>query len=217
MGGTGNLPVHPLLSHSPAIDAAISDTTLDQERDGWIASVDTVTPTLWQVFDRVVDGDGDGIPQLDLGAFELNLRWQTELLVVQGKGASEHRIVTTPIGFDRGAGTEYAAAGASGEFVTYVLPIAAPGTYAIAVGVMKAPNGGQFQLAIADDPNGPWTDVSGVQETYAPGTTFAELPIAASLSFAAAGPKYFRFTVRGRNAASSGYELFLDYLTPTKM
>jgi hypothetical protein len=37
-----------------------------------------------------------------------------------------------------------------------------------------------------------------------------------SVSFATAGQKFFRFTMTGKNDASSGYDLTLDYLSVTK-
>src|SRR5581483_11170324 len=187
MGGNGNLPVHPLLPGSPAIDAASDSTATDQQRDSWIAVEDAPTPQTWTVWDRLVDGNGDGVPSPDLGAYEMNLRWQTELLAVQAMGPASHVVVTTPSGYDRGAGTSYAATSAGADqFVTYVLPIAQAGTYSISVGVMKSGQSGQFQLAVAEDPAGPWTNVGGVQDTYASSPVFGERNLETQLSFSTA-------------------------------
>lgn len=209
MGGTGNLPVHPLLSQSPAIHADVGGVTPDQERDGWIASVDSVQPPPWMLFGRALGGDGG--PGSDLGPVEMNARWQTELLAVQAKGPAPHTVVTEPMGFDRGAGTSYAATSAIGEFVTYVLPVTEIGTHAIEIGVMKGNACGQFQLAIADDPAGPFLDLGDLQDTYAPSLYFPALALP-TVTFDSPGPKYFRFTVTGKNPASSAYGLYLDYI-----
>jgi len=216
MGGSGALPVHPLLPGSPAIDAGIDDETEHEQRDDWIASIDPPMVDNWTLFDRVVDGDGDGDAVRDLGAYEMNLRWQTELLGVAATGPSAHEVVTAPDGFDRGAGTSYAATGATGEFVTYLLPVAEAGRYDVAVGVMKSPDAGTFRLAVADDPAGPWKDVGAVQDDYAASPTFAELGPLAAAAFTTPGEKYLRVSVAGKNDASAGYHLFLDYvrLTP---
>src|SRR5262249_43264764 len=153
-----DLPVHVPRRGSPAIDATPDDGAADQQRDDWIAVLDSLPPLDWMLFDRVVDGDGNGSAVRDLGAYEVNDVWQTELLAVAGKGPSPHTIVTAPE-LDRGAGTAYAANGGTGEFVTYRLPIAEAGTYDIDISVMEANSGGQFQLAVADGPSGPWMTV----------------------------------------------------------
>ena len=214
MGGTGNLPVHPLLSQSPALHADVGDVAADQERDGWIASVDPAQPPPWMLFGRAVRGEG-GLAT-DLGPVEMNARWQIELLAVQAKGPAPHTVVTEPMGFDRGAGTSYAATGASGEFVTYVLPVTEAGTYAIDVGVLQGNASGQFQLAIAGDPAGPFVDLGGLQDTYAPNVSFPAVAFP-PFTFDAPGQKYLRFTVTGKNPASSAYGLYLDYIDVARM
>jgi hypothetical protein len=210
MGGTGNLPVHPLLRGSPALDAASDNDRLEQQRDSWIELVDPPNAPPWILFDRVVDGDGDGVAVRDLGAYEVNDVWQTELLVVQAKGPAPHAVVTTPGGYDRGAGTSYDATDANGQFVTYLVPVAETGNYAISVRVRQAGDAGRFQASVADDPAGPWTNLGPVQETYAASAGFAERSLAASHAFATTGGKLLRFTVAGKDAASAGYRLFLD-------
>lgn len=214
MGGKASLPVLPLLPGSPAIDAAPGGPA-DQERDDWIASVDPPAPDDWTRFDRNVDGDGDGVAVPDLGAYEVNLRWQTELLAVAATGPAPHTVITTPDGFDRGAGTLYAATSDAGEFVTYVVPVAEAGTYDVTVGLMTAPDAGAFRLAAADDPGGPWTDVGAVQDGYAMDAAFTEVGPLSRVTFTAPGQKYLRFTVAGKNAQGGGYRLYLDYLRLT--
>jgi hypothetical protein len=217
MGGAGNLPVHALRRGSPAIDAGLDDGAEGQQRDAWIALFDPPSPPPWSLFDRVVDGDGDGSAVRDLGAYEANDVWQTELLAVAGKGPAAHVLVTTPAGYDRGAGTSYAATGATGQFVTYLVPFAEAGSYAISVGVKHAGDAGQFQAAIADSAGGPWTDLGGVQDTFGGDAAFEARSLAASHQVASAGQKLLRFTVTGKNTGSAGYQLFLDYVKAAKL
>lgn len=215
LGGTESLPVHPLRRGSPAIDAAPDDRAEDQQRDSWIALYDSPSPPAWTVFDRVVDGDGDGTAVRDLGAYEVNDRWETELLAVAATGPALHEVVVTPDGYNRGAGTDYAATNATDQFVTYVVPIAERGRYALAVRVRQARDAGQFRVAVADGGDGPWTNLGDVQDSYAASGAFAELSLATAHDFATVGQKMFRFTVAGKNAASSGHHLFLDYIRAT--
>ena len=213
MGGAENLPLHPLLQGSPAIDAGLDDLADDQQRDPWVAISDARPPPPdWMMFERVVDGDGDGLAVRDLGAFEANDVWQTELLQVRAKGLGTHAVVTLPDGFARGAGTSYAANSASsGEFVTYVVPIAEAGSYQVSVGVRRADDAGQLQVSIADDPAGPWLELGAPHDTYAQSSQIDEIQLA-RLDVAAPGQKLVRFTVSGKHPESRGFHLHLDFI-----
>jgi len=216
MGGVGDLPVHPLLPGSAAIDAVTSPAaTYEDQRDGWIPDLDPPVMggmSSWTLFDRAADGDGDGRTAADFGAIEMNPRWQTELLSVADKGAATHQVVVTPAGLDRGAGTSYAAKGATNEFVTYRLPVAEAGYYDVTIGLLRTPMGGKLQLAIADATSGAWTDLGAPQDAFAASGTFAALGPFRSPLFVTPGEKLIRFTVVGKNPASDGYELTLDYI-----
>jgi alpha-tubulin suppressor-like RCC1 family protein len=216
MGGASDLPIHPLLVGSPAIDTALDDTPPDQQRDAWIDDVDPGTPVAWTMFDPLVDGDGDGTAVRDLGAIERNDRWQTELLAVRAQGASPHTVVTIPGGYDRGAGTTYAATSAASEFVTYALPIGEPGRYDLTVGARTDDGGGKFQVAIAEDPAGPWTALGTEQDGYSKTGAFVSLGPFTTPLFPSAGEKLLRFTVTGKNPAASGYHVSLDFVEAKK-
>jgi alpha-tubulin suppressor-like RCC1 family protein len=216
MGGEGDLPLHPLLVGSPAIDAALGDTTPDQQRDGWIKDFDTDVPADWMMFDPLVDGDGDGHAVRDLGAYERDDRWQAELLAVRAVGASATSVVTLPSGYDRGAGTLYTAASATNEFVTYALPIGEPGRYDLTIGVRRDADVGKFQVAIAESPGGPWTALGPEQDGYAATSSFAALGPFVTPLFASPGEKLVRVTVTGKNPASTSYRLYLDYIDAKK-
>jgi len=215
MGGEGNLPLHPLLVGSPLIDAAPDDSVQDEQRNSWIADVDPPQPTAWTVFDPFVDGDGDGKAARDLGATERNERWQTELLAVRAQGPSTHTVVTIPGGYDRGAGTTYGATSATNEFVTYALPIGEPGRYQVTIGGRSDADAGKFKVEIADDPAGPWTALGVEQDGFGNPSAFLSFgPFPAT--FASAGEKLVRFSVTGKNAASTGFRLTLDYVDAKK-
>ncbi|HEY8927034.1 MAG TPA: hypothetical protein VIU64_21775 [Polyangia bacterium] len=216
MGGVGDLPVHPLLADSPALDAVPTTRPLplEDQRDEWIGALDPPRADDATSFDRAVDGDGDGRAASDLGAVEMSARWQTELLAVAA--ASPHQVVVTRAAdLDRGAGTEYAATGGKDESVTYRVPVPVAGFYDFTVGVLRTPSGGTFQMAVAESPSGPWTDLGASADTFASAAAPAALgPVAppGGLRFASAGEVLVRFTVAGRNAASGGYHLDLDYI-----
>jgi len=223
LGGTGDLPVHPLLAGSPALDAVPNErpVPLEDQRDAWIGALDPPPPLAdgAALFDRAVDGDGDGRAAPDLGAVEMSSRWQTELLTPEATGPSPHQVVSVPgAGLDRGAGTEYAAASAKDEFVTYRVPVPDAGFYDFTVGFLRTQAGGTFQMAVAEGPNGPWTDLGAPADTFAtagaPASmgTIGTLGPAAGPRFTSAGEVLVRFTVAGRNPASGGYHLALDYI-----
>ncbi len=100
--------------------------------------------------------------------------------------------------------------------MTYVVPIAEAARHDVTVGVRKGPDAGQFQLAIASGAAGPWTDLGPPQDGYAASAAFAALGPFPTPIFAAAGEKLVRFTVVGKNAASTGHGLFLDYIDARK-
>ena len=216
MGGLANLPIHPLRRGSPAVDATPDGAGESQQRDPWVAISDPFPPPPdWMMFERIVDGDGDGTAIGDLGAFEANDVWQVELLRVLEAGPGTHAVVTAPDGYARGAGIRYAATSASGEFVTYALPVAEAGGYWLSLGVRRAEDAGQLQVAIAHDPAGPWLDLGSPLDTYAPSSEFEEISLA-QLDVAAAGEKLIRFKVSGKRAESRGFHLYLDYIRMKK-
>ena len=211
-GRRGRPAAAPAAGRQPGLDGAIGETGRDDQRNSWIDNLDPGQPAEWTVFDTLGDGDGDGTAVRDLGAYERNDRWQTELLAVRAQGPASHSIVTIPGGYDRGAGTAYAAASATNELVTYALPVAEAGRYDVSIGARLDPDAGKFQVAIANDPAGPWTPLGGEQDGYASVSGFASLGPFPTPLFASPGEKLVRFSVTGKNPASAGHKLYLDFI-----
>ena len=123
-GARATCPLHPLLAGSPAVDGALGDGMRDEQRDGWIdrlRSADARRPG--RSSSPLVDGDGDGTAAP-------RSRRRTNATIAGRPSCSpcarrvrpRTRVVTIPGGYDRGAGTTYAATSATNEFVTYALP-----------------------------------------------------------------------------------------------
>lgn len=103
-----------------------------------------------------------------------------------------------------GAGTYFNAI-APGNYVKYTVPVAKAGTYRVRIGIKTKRNKGIWQLAI----NG--LNLGQPQDEYYPSITYGvrDLSIA---SFSVAGNYAFKFTVKGKNASSTGYTLGFDYI-----
>lgn len=95
------------------------------------------------------------------------------------------------------------------DYATYTVPLAQAGTYTIKVRVKRHTSRGKFQLAIDGSNQG------SVQDLYSTlANDYVELNLG-SKTFSSAGDKNFTFTVTGKNAGSSGYDLMLDSITLT--
>lgn len=213
MGGNG-LPVVPLLLGSAAIDAntEATGTRQVQGRDSW-TEFDTM-PASWQLLQRDVDGDGNGSVLMDVGAFEFNRLWQSEITkvhaVVDGTLNTEHVFT-----YSRGAGQKFApgAACSGTASVTYAIPTAEIGRWWwAAVGVKRSSEAGKFRLALANFPNGPWLTSAEVN-TYSP-TTGASRVELGGFFLQSAGEKYAKLTVTGKGTTAAGgaCNLFVDYI-----
>src|SRR5205823_2464053 len=80
-----------------------------------------------------------------------------------------------------------------------------PGTYQVRVGTQSKPNKGIFQLSINGAKQG-----SPVDE-YSASLSYAVINLG-SITFFNAGDQNFTFTVKRKNAASTGYTLAFDYI-----
>jgi hypothetical protein len=111
-------------------------------------------------------------------------------------------------GFPEGSGTILDATSA-GSFVTFTVNVAQAGIYDVKYNTKQLNTRGIAQLAI----NG--TNLGPVSDQYLSGEAFTAFDLG-TFNFAAAGNYAFKFTVTGKNAASSGYSLAFDeiILTP---
>ncbi len=92
-----------------------------------------------------------------------------------------------------------------GDYVTYLVPVEKVGTYDVRIGGRVGATQGVFQLAIDNINHGQ------PQDEYAPATTHVVKDLG-PFTFSSAGDKAFRFSVTGRNPASTGAEFLCDYI-----
>jgi hypothetical protein len=133
--------------------------------------------------------------------------YETANLPAVSSGPTWRQIAWT--GFPDGTGTILDAT-AVGDNVTLTLNVATAGTYDVKVSLKDLNTRGIWQLAV----NG--TNVGAPQDEYQ--TTALGAYVVTDLgnfNFAAAGNYAFKFTVTGKDAASSGYSIAFDDITLT--
>ena len=130
-------------------------------------------------------------------------RQETESLTVQSKTTGPAGVFNAPAA-SGGAGT-YFNATAVDSYITYTVPVVAAGTYHVRVGVQTRSNKGIFQLSINGGNQG-----SPVDE-YLPSLSYGMADLG-TVTFLNPGDQSFTFTVKGKNAASTGYTLAFDYI-----
>jgi len=98
---------------------------------------------------------------------------------------------------------------AVGNSVSFTVNVAQAGIYAISYSTKKTTNRGTTQLAINGANTGPTSDQYAVNDT-----TYVSLTLA--LQLRRAGNYSFKFTVTGKNASSTSYQIAFDdiILTP---
>ena len=129
--------------------------------------------------------------------------FETESLNVQALSGATHSLISSA-NLSGAKGTQLNAT-ATGQYVTYSVPVAAAGTYTVQIGVKTGPGLGMFRLNIDGVNQGQAQD----EYTSAVGYTFRDL---GTVTFFGGGNKGFQFLVSGKNVSSSGYVLGLDYI-----
>jgi N-acetylneuraminic acid mutarotase len=127
--------------------------------------------------------------------------FETEFLLVQAKSAATHRIFNDPA-FSNGAATILDATAAL-EFVTYLIPVSAPGTYNLKIRIKTRSNRGIFQLSIDGVNQGT------PQDEFTASESFVTRDLG-TVMFPTGGDRLFKFLVTGRNASSAGYTICFD-------
>ena len=157
-------------------------------------------------------GDLNGTASWDMGAFEYDPARETESMAVAAKSPDTHSIVNDGT-YSHGQGT-WLHANAVNDFVTYSVPVLAPGTYSILVRGQRANDRGRVQVATASTQTGTYTNLGGTQDFYSASTNFVSTTLG-TVTFSSSGTKFFRFTVVGKNGSSSGFHVRLDNVALT--
>ena len=131
------------------------------------------------------------------------LVYQAENLKPTHVGNASSTNTDTPS--DNGA-IRYHNGGAVGHAVSYSLLPRTVGTFSVRVRTKKFTGRGQYQLSIDGVNLGP------VQDEYSATAVYAETNLG-TVTFSDLDPKTFTFTVVGRNAASTGYNVAVDSIT----
>ena len=135
---------------------------------------------------------------------------EAESLTVAASSGDTVRVMTDSN--MRGGAGSIIDADAVNDYVTYTgINVPWAGTYDLRVAVKKLNTRGIFQLAIAPSLTGTYNNHGATQDLYSSTTSYTEIDIG-NVSFSSPGIKYFRFTVVGKNASSSGYSLAFDYV-----
>jgi Bacterial Ig domain/Immunoglobulin I-set domain len=110
-------------------------------------------------------------------------------------------------GFTDGNGTILDATKV-GDNVTITLNVPQAGTYDVKVAVKMFASRGSMQLSV----NG--TNVGPAKDQYVSSSAWAEFDLG-NVTVSSAGNQSFKFTVVGKNSASSGYSISFDYIKLT--
>ena len=95
------------------------------------------------------------------------------------------------------------------DYIQYSAWLPAPGTYNVKVRFGKGADLGRWQFYTAG------INVGAQQGAYSSAFTFSEVNLG-NVTYSTSGKKVFRFTVTGKNIASSGYATAIDYVMLTK-
>jgi Glycosyl hydrolase family 115/Gylcosyl hydrolase family 115 C-terminal domain len=98
------------------------------------------------------------------------------------------------------------------DYATVMIPDIKAGDYQLSLRVKKWTSRGIMQISASENPTGPYTNVGTPYDLYNTTDVYSDLgPI--PLNFTTRGSKYLRFTVVGKNAASTNYWMLLDTLS----
>ncbi len=142
------------------------------------------------------------------------IKFEAEALAVAAQTSGVTYRVAGDARFSGGQGVFFDAT-AVNQYVTLDVPNVGARTYDVRVGVKQWNNKGVFQLAISRmDQQGSPTNVGSPVDLYNANETFTEFDLG-NWTPGSTSDKAFRFLVTGKNAASGGYGLAIDYVTLT--
>ncbi len=136
--------------------------------------------------------------------------FETELIQVSATSGDTARVVSDS-NFSGGAAT-ILDADATGDYVTFTLPNVPMATYDVHIGVKTFNTRGIVQLAAARSDSTNFVNIGAPQDLYNAAQSYTDIDLG-NWSPASSSDKSFRFTVTGKNAASGGYTLAIDYIT----
>lgn len=132
------------------------------------------------------------------------MKYETESLTVNSISPGISHTVTADSNMSGGYGDKLNAY-ATNDYIEYSVPVNEIGTYNIKVSANISTDAGKFQLVIDG------TNQGTEQDTYSSIYGYAQYDLG-NVTFTTTGNKLFRFTMTGKNASSSGYKLFTDYI-----
>lgn len=99
---------------------------------------------------------------------------------------------------------------AAGQYMEMLLPAVQAGVYEVFIGIKTLGTRGIVQLS-AGDVSGSLVNVGTPRDEYASSATYIEQDLG-SWQTATTGNKLFRFTITGKNPASTNYSMNIDYI-----
>ncbi len=136
--------------------------------------------------------------------------YEAENLAVAQISAGFTERILDDAGFSGGEGGILDAT-ATGNFLTYTVPNVSAQTYDVRVAIKRYNNRGISQLGIAPAGGTSFTNVSTAQDQYSATADFAEIDLG-NWTPGTTSDKWFKFSVTGKNAASSNYSECFDYI-----
>lgn len=97
----------------------------------------------------------------------------------------------------------------TGDYAEFTANVPSAGNYQVITGYRSGSTRGTAQLAINGTNHGSAIDMYGSAATFKETST--------TVNFSSAGSKKFRYTVTGKNASSSNYQLGIDYIKLVKV
>jgi rhamnogalacturonyl hydrolase YesR len=134
-------------------------------------------------------------------------KYEVENLTATVSSGDSHQDLTDPLA----SGGEYSQANfnAANDSIQYSVGVSIPGTYNVKIRFAKDTDLGKWQFYTAG------LNTGAQQDAYSHAFTFVEVDVG-NVTYRTSGTKVFKFTVTGKNSASSGYSTAIDYVMLTK-
>lgn len=138
------------------------------------------------------------------------LAGQCEKLTVSSLSSGDTQSVLTNTLLSANSARQFEA-DAVNDLITLRAQVPFRGQWNVKLGVLRQQTGGIMRLSISPPGSTTFTNVGVVQDTYS-ATAAAGVLDLGTVDFSAPGEWRFRFTVTGKNAAASDFNLALDYI-----